>query len=94
VGENGKVYAFEAEPDTCALLELNVAENQLNNVVVRNECVMDSEGDVTFYVNKDSAKSSLLQSRDTDVEKIASIHGDRLDKLLPACSVKDRYTKD
>lgn len=89
VGEHGMVFAFEADPDTCALLERNILLNELNNVMVQNECVLDVDGYVTFYLSEDTAKSSLLQNRTADEKRTISIHRDTLDNLLPELSKID-----
>ena len=89
VGESGKVYAFEAEPETCALLKRNVELNRMKNVVIKNECILDKEGYIAFYVNKDSAKNSLLQDWAPDVERTIYVHGNTLDKLLTNVSKID-----
>jgi FkbM family methyltransferase len=82
VGETGKVYAFEADPETCAILKQNVALNQLDNIIVKNECVLDKEGYITLYINKDSGKNSVLLSRSSEINRTITVHGDTLDNAL------------
>jgi FkbM family methyltransferase len=83
VGESGRVYAFEADPGTYSVLKSNVELNHLKNAIVRNECVLDSEGYITFYLNKDSGKNSVLQDRAPGIKSTISVHGNTLDTLLP-----------
>jgi len=65
---NVEVYAFEPSRDTAAILEKNIALNQLEAKVhvVRN-AVSDHAGEATFYECEDNAFSSL---KDTHRKKI------------------------
>lgn len=46
VGESGKVYAFEAHPDTFKILEQNIKLNNCNNVVLFNKGIGDKPGNI------------------------------------------------
>jgi FkbM family methyltransferase len=48
VGNYGKVFALEAQPRLCAMLEANVQLNQLGNVFFVNKAVGNFEGNITI----------------------------------------------
>ncbi|HEX9170974.1 MAG TPA: FkbM family methyltransferase [Roseiarcus sp.] len=80
VGRTGSVFAFEADPETYHLLLENIERNKLNNVTVRQTCVADNIGVVSFFKHKDSAKSSIVDRG----EKVAvTLPADKLDNLVP-----------
>jgi FkbM family methyltransferase len=54
VGENGKVFAFEPDPDNFALLNKNVKENKFKNVVLINKAVSDKSGKTTLYLSENN----------------------------------------
>ncbi len=81
VGAKGSVYAFEADLDTYRLLLANIELNHLHNVTVRQTCVSDDVGTVSFFKHKDSAKSSIVDRG----EKVAvTLPADKLDNMIPA----------
>jgi FkbM family methyltransferase len=52
-----RVVAFEADPNTAAVLRKNVTQNRLQDVVVHNLALADHEGELKFYVTDDVAGS-------------------------------------
>jgi FkbM family methyltransferase len=80
VGDKGRVFSLEADPETFALLEQNVRSNRITNATLYNQCISDKPGMVTFNVNPDSARSSLLREGISQRQLLAST----LDNLLPA----------
>ncbi|MDP2946932.1 MAG: FkbM family methyltransferase [Nanoarchaeota archaeon] len=54
VGENGKVFAFEPDPDNFALLNKNVKENKFENVVLINKAVSDKNGKTMLYLSENN----------------------------------------
>jgi len=59
VGGEGRVYAFEPEPENFALLEKNVQANGFRNVVCLQQAVSDRCGRVPFYLSWGSEAHSL-----------------------------------
>jgi FkbM family methyltransferase len=59
VGSKGRVHAFEPGPATYKLLERNTARLGLATVHLHHRCVAATEGQVDFFVAKDSAFSPL-----------------------------------
>jgi FkbM family methyltransferase len=81
VGNAGSVLAFEADPDTYQLLSNNIDANGLRNIVLRQTCVSDHVGTLSFYKHKDSAKSSIV---DRGEELSVTLPSDTLDNLIAA----------
>jgi FkbM family methyltransferase len=54
VGEQGKVFAFEPEPDNFALLEKNVEINGYRNVVLVQRAVSNKTGEIRLYLSEDN----------------------------------------
>ena len=81
VGRTGSVFAFEADPDTYRLLDENIKSNGLRNIVLKQTCVSDHVGTLSFYKHKDSAKSSIVDRGEKDFVTLPS---DTLDNLIPA----------
>lgn len=81
VGPTGSVFAFEADPDTYRLLDENIKSNGLRNIVLKQSCVSDHVGTLSFYKHKDSAKSSIV---DRGEKLSVTLPSDTLDNLIPA----------
>jgi FkbM family methyltransferase len=81
VGRTGSVFAFEADPDTYHLLADNIKSNSLRNIVLKQTCVSDHVGTLSFYKHKDSAKSSIV---DRGEKLSVTLPSDTLDNLVPA----------
>jgi len=62
-----KIIAFEPNPATFKLLELNVQQNNLRDVQLINAAVADSDGAMEFYINDDDVNWSLS---DTGIRNI------------------------
>lgn len=54
-GDQGRVYAFEPNPETVALLRRNIAENRLRNVIAENKAASDRDGVVNLHVSHDDS---------------------------------------
>jgi FkbM family methyltransferase len=54
VGNNGKVYSFEPDPDNCALLRKNVQINGYENVIVEQKAALDHGRIVKLFLNVDN----------------------------------------
>lgn len=51
VGHKGKVYSFEANPETAKLLRYNIGLNKLTNIQVVDKAVGNDSGKITIYDN-------------------------------------------
>lgn len=61
VGTNGKVYAFEPEPDGFAAIQRNAQLNGLTNIVPMNMALSDREGQISFYIRPDKDTHSIFE---------------------------------
>lgn len=52
VGPNGRVYAFEPEPENYGLLLRNIELNGLHNVVAVNQALSNQTGQTTLYLTQ------------------------------------------
>lgn len=62
VGPGGSVHAFEAQPDTFALLQRNCADNRVGNARLNACAVSDGEGELEFELCDEPAMSSIAVS--------------------------------
>ena len=79
VANEGRVFSMEADPETFRLLQHNVLLNGISNATLCNQCISDQRGTVTFNVNPDSARSSLLRKGISQMPLSANT----LDNILP-----------
>ncbi len=54
VGEKGKVYAFEPDPENFSLLKKNVEENGHKNVVLLQKAVSSENGTIKLYLSEEN----------------------------------------
>lgn len=91
VGEHGRIYAFEPNPDNFALLAKNVEANGYKNVVLIPKAVSDANGWVKLFLTRDCGSHSLGAVADShgqiDVETV------RLDDLFPDQSFQVDFIK-
>jgi FkbM family methyltransferase len=66
VGPNGEIHAFEAQPDTFALLRRNCAANGADNVKLNRAAVCEHEGEVEFDISDEPSMSSMAGAVDVD----------------------------
>lgn len=60
VGPEGRVYAFEPEPDTHELLSANLESNHVGNTVAVAAALSDREGEATLYRDRWNAGGHTL----------------------------------
>lgn len=51
VGKKGKVYAFEPDPDNCALLKKNVQINGYKNVIIEQKAILNRWGTIRLFLS-------------------------------------------
>ncbi|MBU2758863.1 FkbM family methyltransferase [Acidithiobacillus sulfurivorans] len=90
VGPDGKVYAFEANPDVYKICKNNIELNGLNNIVnIKNIAISDKKGTVKFQKftrhqgNSTIVSADLLTEYSEEIESI-TVTTDALDQLLPS----------
>ncbi|HUF66841.1 MAG TPA: FkbM family methyltransferase [Gemmatimonadaceae bacterium] len=84
-GSTGHIVAFEPDPTTAELLLENLAENGLSNVEVHEICLSDTPGRVELFLNRDSAKTSIVRPSDSPIE----LDAQRLDAIIEPGTVID-----
>lgn len=81
VGERGKVFAYEPEPENFNLLKRNVEANMLSSVILSQVAVADRAGTASLYLDPDNKGShSFAQSGITRNSLIVKM--DTCDHLL------------
>lgn len=80
VSDTGRVLAFEADPQTHTLLLENLSANNIRNTQAYQQCLSDRPSLVQFNVNRDSAKSSIVNAGTSAL----LLQADTLDNLLPS----------
>lgn len=78
VGQKGKVIAFEPEEKSLALLEKNIALNQLENIQVVAKALGDKAVTTSLYLGKTTGNFSLVKSYEDHIasQKIEVVAGD------------------
>ena len=72
VGPNGRVLAYEPDPDNIARIEKNVADNSFGSVVIGAAPVHSAVEDVTFHFNADNNGGNALWDPGQFPENVAS----------------------
>lgn len=54
VGENGKVYAFEPDPVSFAILKKNIKDNKFKNVEAFNMALSDKQEDLSLFISDEN----------------------------------------
>lgn len=60
VGENGKVFAFEPDPNNFALLKKNAEINDYQNIILVNKAVSNETWITKLYLSKNNIKSHKI----------------------------------
>jgi len=69
VGETGKVYAFEPEPNNCKLIRKNLEINGYKNVILEQKAVSNKSGKIKLYFSY-SAVDHLIYKTDQNRNSI------------------------
>jgi FkbM family methyltransferase len=83
----GRVYAFEPDPFSHALLQLNVRINRLENVVINCLALGERPGTSSFFRCTDSAFNSLKDTARQAVSSVIEVHVTTLDEFVVANNV-------
>lgn len=60
VGQKGKVYAFEPDPDNFALLAKNVGINGYKNVILVQKAVSNKNGKIKLFLSEDNTEGHII----------------------------------
>lgn len=90
VGKSGRVYAFEASPQTCALLRTNIARNGFANVDARNLAVCARTGSIDLFLasHENNGRNSLSESEGRRSIQVACTRLDDLLGEIPCSTIK------
>lgn len=92
VGESGKVYAFEPDPDSFALLKKNVEINGYKNVVLIQKAVSNKTGKIRLYLCEDNKGDHRIYNSHDDRKSI-EIEAIRLDEYFKNYNGKIDFIK-
>jgi FkbM family methyltransferase len=81
VGPQGRVHAFEPDPDNFAILEKNVASNGYRNVKLVRQAVSGTTGDIKLYRAED----------DPGDHRVYDSHDDRQSIIIRATRLDDYF---
>ncbi len=88
VGPNGKVYAFEPEPQNYKLLVKNIEENGYKNVVAIQAAVSDKRGTRELFLDRlNLGAHSLAEKNIREKNRFVEIETNSLDNFL------EKYSK-
>ncbi len=77
VGEEGKVFAFEPDPDNFSLLKKNIEINGYQNVILVHKAVSNETGKTRLYLSSEASDHRIYDSYDG--RKSIEIETTRLD---------------
>ncbi len=74
VGDEGKIFAFEPDPENFKNLEINIKKNNCHNVELVKAAVCDKTGSMKLYLNKsDRSENTLYGSNIEDSITVKTI---------------------
>jgi FkbM family methyltransferase len=82
VGEKGKVYAFEPEPEMFALLEKNVRLNGLTNVVLERKALSNRKGTLKLYLADKNKGDHRIYQPEGESRPSVDVEAVRLDEYF------------
>lgn len=91
VGDLGRVYAFEASPQTFKTLKANIALNGFTNVEAKNAAVCTKDGTVPLLIasHENSLRNSLVHAQEQqDTIDVPACRLDDLVDRIPCSTVK------
>ncbi|WJW75199.1 FkbM family methyltransferase [Thiohalobacter sp. IOR34] len=81
VGPEGRVLAFEPEPENCTWFEKSMALNDFGHVRLHPVALADSDGTATLHLGQKSGWHSLVPGREVTADSI-TVETRTLDSLL------------
>ena len=92
VGEKGKVFAFEPDPDNFALLRRNAELNGLRNVVLESKAVSDAGGRIRLYRAEGNSGDHRIFD-DSGRREAVEVDSVRLDDYFAGSGVRVDFIK-
>lgn len=92
VGSQGKVYAFEPDPNNFALLKKNVEINGYKNVILIQKAVSNETGKIRLYLSENDAGNHRIYDSH-DGRRSIEIEAIRLDDYFRGSDERIRFIK-
>lgn len=70
VGQNGKVYTYEANDEVCNILNKNIRLNQLHNTEMKCVAVSNKIGTATFFTGYSNLGGSFVIGKNADLKHL------------------------
>ncbi len=70
VGEEGKVFAFEPDPENFAVLEKNAEVNEIDNITLENKAISNANGSVLLHLSEENTGDHRIYSSESHRESI------------------------
>jgi FkbM family methyltransferase len=85
VGKSGKVYAFEANPETAKLLKYNIELNNISNINIVDKAAGNNTGKITIYnhwTGNRGGATLIKPDKETESFEVDLIKIDTVDEYL------------
>jgi FkbM family methyltransferase len=82
VGDKGKVYAFEPEPASFALLRKNVRLNGLTNVVLEQKALSNRKGVIELFIAAENKGDHRIYQPEGESRQSVDVEAVRLDEYF------------
>lgn len=92
VGNKGKVYAFEAEPQNFELLKKNVEINGYQNVILENVAVSKKNGKTELFLSEKNSGMHRIYSSHFCSDKSIQVNMIKLDDYLNNIKFNDKIS--
>ena len=92
VGERGRVYAFEPDPENYRLLSKNIKANNFNNIIPVKKALSNKEGKVKFFLSEEHRGDHRLYNPG-DYRKVINIDSITLDGFTAKKKIKTNFIK-
>src|SRR3990167_6694466 len=79
VGENGKVFAFEPDSASFAILEKNIKDNKFRNVEAFNIALSDKQEDLSLFISSENLGDHRLYDDHKVKREKMTVKADTLD---------------
>ena len=94
VGESGKVFSFEPDPDNFILLKKGVEANNLKNVEIIQKAVSKENSKIKLYLSDtDRATNRIYDAGMNDAHKIIEVDTCSIDEFLQDKKIKINFIK-
>ena len=94
VGQSGKVFSFEPDPDNFVLLKKGIDANNLKNVEIIQKAVSKENSKIKLYLSDtDRATNRIYDAGMNDAHKIIEVETCSIDEFLQNKKIKINFIK-